>query len=83
MKKINVYGSGCKNCAVTAERIEQVAQRLDQNIQLTKVFDLEAVMEAGVISTPAVAIDGHLVHTGSVPTIEKLEELLGGQPNSD
>ncbi|WP_211827576.1 thioredoxin family protein [Kistimonas asteriae] len=78
MKEINVYGSGCRNCVITAERVEQVAQQLNQAIRLTKVSDLEAIMKAGVVSTPAVAIDGQLVHTGSVPTLEKLEELLGG-----
>ena len=76
MKDINVYGSGCRNCVITAERVEQVAQQLNMTIRLNKVTDLEAIMSAGVVSTPAVSIDGRLVHSGSVPTPEKLTELL-------
>ncbi|WP_205963033.1 thioredoxin family protein [Psychromonas sp. SA13A] len=28
---------------------------------------LQEIMEAGVITTPAISIDGKLVHSGSVP----------------
>lgn len=66
MKQINVYGSGCKNCVTTAERLEQV----------TKVTDLEAIMTAGMMSTPAVGVDGVLKHSGSVPTGEQVKKML-------
>ncbi|NOH97417.1 thioredoxin family protein [Vibrio sp. 99-70-13A1] len=76
MKNINVYGSGCKNCALTAQRFEQVAKELDQEIQIQKVTDLEAIMTAGIMSTPGVSIDGVVKHTGSVPSLEVVRTLL-------
>lgn len=76
MKKINVYGSGCKNCTVTAERFVEVAKELGVEVEVQKVTDLEAIMNAGVVSTPAVGIDGELKHSGSVPSAELVSALL-------
>ncbi|OZS43174.1 thioredoxin family protein [Photobacterium sanguinicancri] len=76
MKTIQVYGSGCKNCTVTAERICAAATELGIEIQLEKVTSLEAIMMAGVMSTPGVGIDGVVKHTGSVPSLEQVHELL-------
>ena len=76
MKSIQVYGSGCKNCIVTAERIAEVAQELGQKISIEKVTSLEAIMKAGIISTPGVAINGELKHTGSVPSVDLVRDLL-------
>ena len=76
MKNINVYGSGCKNCTDTAALIEKTAMQLQIAIKLSKVSDLQAMMEAGVISTPAVAVDGKIVHAGSVPDEQTVKEFL-------
>lgn len=76
MKHINVYGSGCKNCVTTAERFEQVAKELNLSVNVTKITDLQAIMAAGVMSTPGVTIDGELKHAGSVPTVEEIKALL-------
>ncbi|MCW8995810.1 MAG: thioredoxin family protein [Psychromonas sp.] len=76
MKKINVYGSGCKNCVNTAELIKKTAEQLQVEISLSKVTDLQAIMEAGVVSTPAVSVDGKLVHSGSVPDLQTVKGFL-------
>lgn len=76
MKTIKIYGSGCKNCINTAELIKQTAKQMSLDITLDKVTDLQAMMEAGVMSTPAVAVDGKLVHSGSVPTQNEVDVFL-------
>ena len=76
MKEVKVYGSGCRNCKVTAELIEQISHEISCSIHLEKVTDLEQIMKAGVVSTPAVGVDGKLVHSGSVPTAEQVKSLL-------
>ena len=76
MKTIKIYGSGCKNCINTAELIKQTAKQMSLDITLDKVTDLQAMMEAGVMSTPAVAVNGKLVHSGSVPTQNEVDVFL-------
>ncbi|CAM3466924.1 thioredoxin family protein [Parendozoicomonas haliclonae] len=77
MINVNVYGSGCKNCQVTAERILAAGHELGLEINVEKVTDLEKIMEAGVMRTPGVSVNGQLVHSGSVPSEQLIREFLG------
>ncbi len=76
MKIIQVYGSGCNNCAVTAERFTQLARELGQEVEIEKVTSLEEIMKAGIISTPGVGVNGIIQHTGSVPTESQVRAML-------
>ncbi|MGM0694570.1 MAG: thioredoxin family protein [Pseudomonadota bacterium] len=76
MKTIEVLGTGCKKCLTTAEQIEAVAGELGIEVTVDKVTDPAAIMGYQVMSTPAVAVDGTLVHSGSVPNRERIERLL-------
>ncbi len=67
MKVIKVLGSGCRNCEITANVIQQAAKEADIEIRLEKVTDLAEIMSYGVISTPGVVIDGTVVHAGGIP----------------
>jgi len=67
MKQIKVLGSGCRNCEITAKAIAQAAQEAGVEIDLEKVTDLAQIMAYGVMSTPAVVIDGRVVHAGGIP----------------
>ena len=72
MKHFEVLGTGCKKCVSTAESIERIAQELGQTVKVEKVTDPAKIMEYQVMSTPAVAIDGKVVHSGSVPEQDKV-----------
>ncbi|KLV05194.1 hypothetical protein ABT56_12485 [Photobacterium aquae] len=76
MKSIKIYGSGCHNCNETMKRFEDTAKALGLEVAIEKVTDLEQIMLAGIMSTPGVAIDGEVKHTGSVPTPDRVTELL-------
>lgn len=73
---IKVLGSGCANCKNTVNLIEQVAKAKGVAVQLEKVEDIRAIMGYGVMSTPGVVINGKLVHTGGVPSRDKIEQWL-------
>ncbi len=76
MKKIEVLGTGCKKCVTTAEQIQTVADEMGIEVEVEKVTDPATIMGYQVMSTPAVAIDGKLVHSGSVPDRGKIETIL-------
>jgi len=76
MKQITVFGSGCSNCTKTVDLIDTEAKAAGAEVELTKETRLEAIMAAGVLSTPAVAIDGELVHSGSIPSREAVQAWL-------
>ncbi len=70
---VKVLGSGCANCSNTITQIEQVAQAKGVTISLSKVQDMKDIISYGVMSTPAVVIDGKVVHAGGIPNREKIE----------
>jgi small redox-active disulfide protein 2 len=76
MKKIKVLGSGCTKCAKTAEFIKNIAHDKGIEVEVVKETNPEAIMNYGVMSTPAVVIDEKLVHSGSIPTKERVESWL-------
>lgn len=78
MKDIKVLGKGCANCKTTVARIEQVAKEQGVVISMEKVEDLQQIMAFGVMSTPAVVVDGQVVHAGGVPAPEKIARWLAG-----
>ncbi|WP_218942639.1 thioredoxin family protein [Rhodoferax sp. BLA1] len=69
---IKVLGTGCANCKNTQTLIEQVAQDKGVAIALSKVEDLREILAYGVMSTPGVVINGQVVHTGGVPSRDKV-----------
>jgi small redox-active disulfide protein 2 len=73
MKNVKILGTGCANCKNTLALLEAVAREKGVQIALDKVEDLPAIMAYGVMSTPAVVIDGVVVHSGGVPTRSKVE----------
>ncbi|WP_165313897.1 thioredoxin family protein [Vibrio ziniensis] len=73
MKVFKVLGSGCANCVNTAKLIENEAREAGIDVQVEKVTDMEAIMNYGVMSTPAVVVDEQVIHAGGVPTLEKIK----------
>ena len=76
MKKIKVLGSGCANCKTTLKLIEEVAAEKGVAVQLEKVEDFKEIMSYGVMTTPGVVVDGKVVHSGGIPSREKITSWL-------
>lgn len=74
--KVQVLGSGCSKCELTEKLIRQTAAELGAPIELEKVQDMRQIATMGVMSTPAVAIDGVVVHSGRVPLPEQIAGWL-------
>ena len=76
MKQIKVLGSGCANCKTVAKMIEEVAMQKGIAVELEKVEELQEIMSYGILSTPGVVIDGKVVHSGGIPSRDKIEQWL-------
>jgi small redox-active disulfide protein 2 len=76
MKTIQILGTGCQKCRLLAEYAEKAAQGLGIEYRIEKITDLKDITAYGVMSTPAMAVDGILKIAGRVPSVETLKELL-------
>ena len=74
--KIQILGTGCPKCKKLAELSEQAAKELNLDYQIEKVTEVSKIVDFGVMSTPALAVDGKVLMAGQLPTYEKVKELL-------
>ncbi|MEX2653217.1 MAG: thioredoxin family protein [Acidimicrobiia bacterium] len=74
--KIEVLGSGCANCKALEAATGQALAQLGMDDPVEKVTDFPTIVSYGVMSTPALALDGEVKVAGRLPTVEELKRLL-------
>jgi len=77
VKKIEVLGPGCARCRETHRTIVRAVEEAGLSIPVDKVESVDRMVELGVLTTPAVAVDGRLVLSGRIPKSEEVRALLG------
>jgi small redox-active disulfide protein 2 len=76
MKKIQILGTGCAKCNELTANAKAAAQMLGEEVEFEKVTSLNEIMKFGVMTTPALAIDGRVVSQGKVLNPEQIKKLL-------
>lgn len=76
MLEIKVLGTGCASCKNTYALIERSAKGLGVAVNLVKVEAIEEIMQYGIATTPAVVVDGVVVHSGGVPSTHSVRKWL-------
>jgi small redox-active disulfide protein 2 len=74
--KIEVLGTGCPKCNATTENVKKALAELDQTAELVKITDIKEMIERGIMSTPAVMIDGKLMVMGKTPNVEQIKQWI-------
>jgi len=74
---IKIFGSGCSKCAKLAENAEAAVRELGLDYSVEKVTDLAAIVDAGVLKTPALVINGEVKSWGKVLDVEELKTIIG------
>ena len=74
--KLQILGTGCPKCRKLAEATEQAAKDLGIDYTLEKVTDIGAIMSFGVMTTPALAVDGKVEVSGKIPSSDELRKIL-------
>jgi small redox-active disulfide protein 2 len=74
--KFQIYGSGCSKCESLTANVESAAQALGVAYEVEKVTDINAIIDAGVMRTPALAVDGKVILEGKVASADEIQKLL-------
>ena len=74
--KISIYGTGCAKCKRLEHNTREAISGFGQPFEIEKVEDFSTILDAGVLRTPALAVNGHLVLQGRVPTASELLTVL-------
>ena len=75
--EIKVLGSGCAKCKTTYEMIEKIVKENQLDATLSKVEDIVELLNYGIMTTPAIVVDGEVKLKGHVPTESEFKKILG------
>ena len=75
--EIKVLGSGCAKCKTTYEMIEKIVKENQLDATLSKVEDIVELLNYGIMTTPAIVVDGEVKLEGHVPTESEIKKILG------
>lgn len=76
--KIQILGTGCPNCRLLEERAREAVAELGLDAEIEKITDIDAIMDMGVMMTPALAVDGEVKRAGKVLAKSQIIEILKG-----
>jgi small redox-active disulfide protein 2 len=76
MKKIEILGMGCANCNRLYQNALAAVKMSGKEVQVTKVEDIQKIMAYGVMSTPALVLDGVVKVSGKIPKVEEIKEWI-------
>ena len=74
--KIEVLGPGCAKCVQLYDNVNKALAMSGQEAEVVKVQDIPSIMKYGVMSTPALVIDGKVQFSGKLATPEEIRGML-------
>jgi small redox-active disulfide protein 2 len=73
---IKVLGTGCSSCQTLERRVQKAVNATGSEVSVEKIEDMQQIMEYGVMSMPALVVDGEVETSGQVPSVAELKDLL-------
>ena len=73
---IKVLGAGCKSCHEQYEYVNQAVKDMRLSVEVEYITDMQKVMEYGVMSMPALVVNGKVVAMGKVLKTADIVVLL-------
>lgn len=74
--KIEILGTGCTKCTVMAENAKIAISKIGGFHVVEKVEDIVKIMNYGVMSTPALVVDGVVKSSGKQLSVEEIIKLI-------
>ncbi|MFA5995055.1 MAG: MTH895/ArsE family thioredoxin-like protein [Patescibacteria group bacterium] len=74
---IQVFGSGCAKCKSLYESTKTAAKELHINAAVEYITDVTKIIEMGILTTPALVVNGKVALTGG-HNIKEIKEALNG-----
>lgn len=76
MKRIQILGTGCPKCKTLYANTEAAIKESGVEAQIEKVEKIQEIMKFGVMTTPALAVDGQVRSAGKVLSVQDIKKML-------
>ncbi len=74
--QIQVLGSGCPTCKQLLETTQKIVKELNINTEIEYITDISKMIEMGIMTSPALAINGKAVLTGGGKSESDIKQVL-------
>jgi len=69
-------GPGCPKCKTLEKMTREVVEKEGISAEVDKVEDIMAIMNYGVMSTPALVVNEKVEIKGRIPSYEEIKQVL-------
>ncbi|HNS17872.1 MAG TPA: thioredoxin family protein [Bacteroidales bacterium] len=74
--EIKILGTGCPKCKTLDKTVRDLVEKEQIQATIIKVEDIMEIMSYGIMSTPALVVNGKVEIKGRVPSYEEIKEVL-------
>jgi small redox-active disulfide protein 2 len=74
--KVEVLGIGCTRCNKLYQNVLTAVRMSGQEAQVTKVEDIQKIASYGVMSVPALVVDGLVKVAGKILAPEEIKQWI-------
>lgn len=75
--KIEIFGPGCYRCQEVEKIARSALSELNVPAEVEKVKDMVKIVDAGIMRTPGLRINGKIKSFGRIPNIEEVKKWIG------
>lgn len=73
---IKILGSGCAKCMKLEDHVKEALEQLNLALPVEHVMDFAKIASYGVMSTPALVLNGEVVSFGKVLSVDEVKHIL-------
>jgi small redox-active disulfide protein 2 len=77
--KIEILGTGCAKCHKLDELVRATVKEAGVSADISNVEDIKKIITYGVMTTPALVIDGKVKVAGKIPSLAEIKQLIGSK----
>jgi small redox-active disulfide protein 2 len=74
--KIEILGMGCAKCQQLMANAEKAVKAAGVQAEVVKVEDMNQIVGYGIMTTPALVVDGKVVSAGKVLSADDIKKVL-------
>lgn len=74
--KIEILGTGCAKCKKLYENTVEAVKLSGREAEVSKVEEIKQIATYGVMSTPAIVVDGVVKSSGKLLSPEEIKAML-------
>jgi small redox-active disulfide protein 2 len=73
---IKILGTGCPKCKQLEENARKAVETSGVKAEISKVTNIDDIMNYGVMMTPALVVDEAVKSVGKVLTVEEIKKII-------